>query len=66
MEKELTLSNDTVELRDDSIGQLKSGTDVLFRADLIFPRTYYGWFSVGICKYKPGYKSYDLLFECSH
>ena len=25
------------------------------------------WFSVGICKYKPGYKSHDLLqFECSH
>ena len=21
----------------------------------------YGWFSVGICKYKPGYKSHDLL-----
>ena len=20
-----------------------------------------GWFSVGICKYKPGYKSHDLL-----
>ena len=25
------------------------------------------WFSVGICKYKPGYKSHYLLkFECSH
>ena len=25
------------------------------------------WFSVGIFKYKPGYKSHDLLsFECSH
>ena len=25
------------------------------------------WFSVGICKYNPGYKSHDLLeFECSH
>ena len=25
------------------------------------------WFSVGICKYKPGYKSHDQLqFECSH
>ena len=26
------------------------------------------WFSVGICKSKPGYKSLDLLqiFECSH
>ena len=25
------------------------------------------WFSVGICTYKPGYKSLDLLlFECSH
>ena len=21
----------------------------------------YWWFSVGICKYKPGYKSHDLL-----
>ena len=21
-----------------------------------------GWFSVGICKYKPGYKSHDLLW----
>ena len=24
---------------------------------------WYWWFSVGICKYKPGYKSHDL---CSH
>ena len=25
------------------------------------------WFSVGICKFKPGYKSHDLLLlECSH
>ena len=25
------------------------------------------WFSVGIFKYKPGYKPHDLLqFECSH
>ena len=26
-----------------------------------FQGMYYGWFSVRICKYKPGYKSHDLL-----
>ena len=27
----------------------------------------YWWVSVGICKYRPSHKSYDLLyFECSH
>ena len=25
------------------------------------PLEAYRWFSVGICKYKPGYKSHDLL-----
>ena len=30
------------------------------------PITKTGWFSVGICKYKPGYKSHDLLqIQCS-
>ena len=24
------------------------------------------WFSVGICKYKPGHKSHVHKFECSH
>ena len=37
---------------------------------LVFNPTHglgHGWFSVGICKYKPGYKSHDLLkFDCSH
>ena len=28
-----------------------------FECDILLTR----WFSVGICKYKPGYKSHDLL-----
>ena len=31
---------------------------------LLVPSVGLGWFSVGICKYKLGYKSHDLLYIC--
>ena len=36
-------------------------TNTIIVNDDLKPLTTSRWFSVGICKYKPGYKSHDLL-----
>ena len=46
---EVFASEDISELKGDSAAHVKVSTYK------------HWWFSVGICKYKPGYKSHDLL-----
>ena len=51
-------------LKDSSLGLYHTGVEF---GDLEYTYchgmgiAYHRWFSVGICKYRPGYKSHDLL-----